>query len=223
MPLAAHSDHRYVETIQGPEPMRILLVDDERTHLQVLSRALARHRPEWQLELASGGRQAVALLHQSTFDVLVTDIGMPDMDGMSLLAEVRSDPGMKALQIIFATALDDRGSMRAGMTAGADDYLTKPFSAEELAAAIESRLKRLVRDPGSAEVASVQAEVRDKLTEREVEVLAHIGRGLGSKEIAAALGISPRTVDVHRTNLMRKVDLHNAASLATLAMRAGLV
>lgn len=54
-------------------------------------------------------------------------------------------------------------------------------------------------------------------------MLAQIGRGLVTKEIAAALGISPRTVDVHRTNLMRKVDLHNAASLATLAMRAGLV
>lgn len=203
--------------------MRILLVDDERAQLHLLSRALSRHRPDWELALASGGREAVALLRESRFEVLVTDIGMPDMDGMSLLAEVRADPGMKALQIIFATARDDRGSMRAGMTAGADDYLTKPFTAEELVAAIESRLQRMARGTGSAEGTAMQSDLRGRLTEREMEILAHIGRGLGSKEIAAELGISPRTVDVHRTNLMRKVDLHNAASLATLAMRAGLV
>lgn len=69
--------------------MRILLVDDERAQLHLLSRALARHRPDWVLALASGGREAVARLRESPFDVLVTDIGMPDMDGMSLLAEVR--------------------------------------------------------------------------------------------------------------------------------------
>ncbi len=203
--------------------MRILLVDDERAHLHLLGRALARQRPDWELALASGGREAASRLRESRFDVLVTDIGMPDMDGMSLLAEVRSDPGMKSLQIIFATARDDRGSMRAGMTAGADDYLTKPFTAGELVAAIESRLQRLVRPSSSEESEALLADLRGRLTERELEVLAQIGRGLVTKEIAAALGISPRTVDVHRTNLMRKVDLHNAASLATLAMRAGLV
>jgi DNA-binding NarL/FixJ family response regulator len=202
--------------------MRILLVDDDRPLLLLLSRGLHRQRPEWELQLAASGKEAVLQLRDAHFDVLVTDISMPEMDGLALLAAVREDPRRASIQIIFATSKDDRESMRTGMTAGADDYLTKPFTAEELVAAVESRLKR--RPPSEAaagDVAGLKDDLCRQLTGRELEILAGIGRGLGSKEIAAQLDISPRTVDVHRTNIMRKLDLHNAASLAGIAVKAG--
>jgi DNA-binding NarL/FixJ family response regulator len=204
--------------------MRILIVDDEPILLLALQRSLRLEQPGWELVLARSGQEALEQLRLAPYDVLVTDILMPGMDGMALLAEVRADPMLTDTTVIFMTAKDDRESMRAGMTAGADDYLTKPFSPSELLAAITGRLRRREMLPPHAREAKASREQLLKLlTEREAEILTQIGRGLVTKEIAAELGISPRTVDVHRTNLMRKLDLHNATALARLAIKAHLV
>lgn len=204
--------------------MRILIADDEPMLLLSLQRTFRVEQPEWDVVLARTGAEALEQLRLQPYDVLVTDILMPGMDGMALLAEVRGDPKLTDTTVIFMTAKDDRESMRAGMTAGADDYLTKPFTPAELLAAITGRLRRKDLVPVlSQEVRASREQVRELLTERETEILAHIGRGLVTKEIAAELGISPRTVDVHRTNLMRKLGLHNATALARLAIKAELV
>ncbi|HLO67321.1 MAG TPA: response regulator transcription factor [Holophaga sp.] len=204
--------------------MRILIADDEPMLLLSLQRALRVEQPEWDVVLARTGAEALEQMRLQPYDVLVTDILMPGMDGMALLAEVRADPRLTDTTVIFMTAKDDRESMRAGMTAGADDYLTKPFTPAELLAAITGRLRRKELVPVlSQETRASREQVRELLTERETEILAHIGKGLVTKEIAAELGISPRTVDVHRTNLMRKLGLHNATALARLAIKAELV
>ena len=88
---------------------------------------------------------------------------------------------------------------------------------------MESRLRRL--EPGvdnSAQAVALRAELKEVLTEREWEVLAQIGLGLVTKDIAATLKLSPKTVSVHRQNVMGKLDLHNAAALAALAIRASI-
>ncbi|BDU74072.1 response regulator transcription factor [Mesoterricola silvestris] len=204
--------------------MRILIVDDEPILLLALQRSFRLEQPEWEVMLSRSGLEALEQLRLQPFDVLVTDIRMPGMDGMALLAEVRADPLLTDTTVIFMTGLDDRESMRAGMIAGADDYLTKPFTPSELLAAIGGRLRRKEMVPLLSHEARLSREqLAGLLTERETEVLIHIGRGLVTKEIAGALGISPRTVDVHRTNLMRKLDLHNATALARLAIKAHLV
>lgn len=203
--------------------MRVLLVDDERLLLRIMEQSLLYLRPGWELLLAHSGEAGIELLRKRGADAVVADIQMPGMDGMALLSAVRSDPSFAPMPFIFITAMDDRGSMRAGMNAGADDYLTKPFTPEELVQAIETRLRRRDQGPPSdAEARALRQRLLVELTDREIEILAFIGQGLVSKEIAAELKISPRTVDVHRTNLMRKLDLHNAASLAGLAVRADL-
>jgi len=204
--------------------MRVLLVDDERLLLVSLTRALRVQRPDWVIDTASDGVQAMALLRSQPVDILVTDIQMPGMDGMALLAQVRRDPDLARLPLILISAEDDRSSVRRGMSSGADDYLTKPFTAEELILSVESRLRRLEQgaDP-SAQSAALNGQLKGLLTERELKVLALIGQGLVTKDIAAELDLSPKTVSAHRQNIMGKLDLHNAAALAALAIRASVL
>ena len=204
--------------------MRVLLVDDERLLLVSLTRALQVKRPEWVIETASDGVEAMRLLKSQHVDLLITDVQMPGMDGFALLMQVRKDPYLAGLPLILISAQDDRSSVRKGMFSGADDYLTKPFSPEELIQTVESRLRRLEQGSNTSILTSfLQRQLQEQLTEREMEVLALIGQGMVTKDIAAALDLSPKTVSAHRQNIMEKLDQHNAAALAALAIRAGLV
>jgi len=204
--------------------MRVLLVDDERLLLISLTRALQVKRPDWTVETASDGIEAMRLLKSQHVDLLITDVQMPGMDGFALLMQVRKDPYLAGLPLILISAQDDRSSVRKGMFSGADDYLTKPFSADELIQTVESRLRRLEQGSNTSILTSfLQRQLQEQLTEREMEVLALIGQGMVTKDIAAALDLSPKTVSAHRQNIMEKLDQHNAAALAALAIRAGLV
>jgi DNA-binding NarL/FixJ family response regulator len=205
--------------------MRLLIADDEPILLLALQRSFRLERPEWELVLARSGEDALEQLRLRPFDVLVTDILMPPgMDGMALLAQIRADPDLADTTVIVMSSKADRESLRAGMTAGADDYLTKPFTPDELLASITGRLRRRELVPlAGSEARETREQLAKILTGRETEVLAQIGKGLVTKEIAQELGISPRTVDVHRTNLMRKLDVHNATALARLAIKAALL
>ena len=204
--------------------MRVLLVDDERLLLVSLTRALQVKRPEWVIETASDGVEAMRLLKSQHVDLLITDVQMPGMDGFALLMQVRKDPYLAGLPLILISAQDDRSSVRKGMFSGADDYLTKPFSADELIQTVESRLQRLEQGSNSSILTSfLQRQLKEQLTDREMEVLALIGQGMVTKDIAAALDLSPKTVSAHRQNIMEKLDQHNAAALAALAIRAGVV
>ena len=204
--------------------MRVLLVDDERLLLVSLTRALQVKRPEWVIETASDGVEAMRLLKSQHVDLLITDVQMPGMDGFALLMQVRKDPYLAGLPLILISAQDDRSSVRKGMASGADDYLTKPFSADELILTVESRLQRLEQGNNASILTSfLQRQLKEQLTERELEVLSLIGQGMVTKDVAAALDLSPKTVSAHRQNIMEKLDQHNAAALAALAIRAGLV
>jgi len=92
--------------------------------------------------LASNGQEGVQAARDFLPDLIVCDIAMPEMDGYSVLMEVRKTPEVASVPFIFLTARTDRAFMRHGMELGADDYLTKPFSAAELMAAIMARLER---------------------------------------------------------------------------------
>lgn len=203
--------------------MRVLLVDDERLVLAMATHALQAKRPEWIVETASDGLEAMQVLRSKPVDILITDVQMPGMDGMALLMQVRRDPELARMPLVLISAQDDRSSVRQGMFSGADDYLTKPFTADELILTVESRLRRLEPGPEpSPQSDDLKKQLLQTLTEREVEVLALIGQGLVTKDIAAELGLSPKTVSAHRQNIMEKLDLHNAAALAALAIRANV-
>ena len=203
--------------------MRILLVDDDRLQLTVLARFMGLQRPLWEVLTAQDGFSAMAVLGTQAVDVLVTDLLMPGIGGMALLAMVRQDPALAHLPLILMTAQTEPGAMRQGMSSGADDFLVKPFAPEELVLAVEARIRRLAMGPeADLETAALRERLAAILTARELDILARIGTGLVTKDIAADLDLSPRTVSVHRANIMRKLDLHNAAALAALAIRAGV-
>ena len=142
---------------------------------------------------------------------------MPGMDGRALFDFLKQDALTADIPFIFVTALGGRENIRSGMAAGADDYLTKPFTAEELFEAVRGRLARIRTLRQKADAASANREIawlRRTISRRECEVLLLVGHGATSKQIAEHLEISIRTVENHRTHLMEKLDAPNAAALA---------
>ncbi|MDI3314982.1 MAG: response regulator transcription factor [Mycobacterium sp.] len=119
-------------------PIRVLLVDDEPTLTNLVKMAL--HYEGWVVDVAHNGRDAIARFQEIGPDVLVLDIMLPDVDGLQILRQVReSDAHTPTL---FLTARDSVKDRVTGLTAGADDYLTKPFSLEELVARLRGLLRR---------------------------------------------------------------------------------
>jgi DNA-binding NarL/FixJ family response regulator len=159
-------------------------------------------------------------------DLILCDIMMPEMDGHMLLNELKISGAYSDIPFIFVTALGERSDVRRGMSSGADDYLSKPFTAEELVSAVTGRLRRLetmrVRDTRD-EFTAERNLIRQSISVRELEVLLLVGKGATSKDIADQLGISLRTVEVHRSNLMTKLRVNNAAMLARWAIIAELM
>lgn len=172
---------------------------------------------------AFDGQTGLAKIREKRPHLILCDILMPEMDGHTLLEILNRENALADIPFIFVTALSNRADVRRGMSAGADDYLTKPFSADELLAAVIGRLHRLEAIRLHCAKSAFQKEhaiLGHLISAREREILILVGNGSTSKEIAERLGISIRTVEVHRSNLMRKLDAANVAILARWAVIA---
>jgi len=145
---------------------------------------------------------------------VVADLRLPGKSGLELQSELRARNA--SLPVVIMTAHGDVPSARTAFQADAVDFLEKPFDHAHLRAAIETAFTRegarLERAGDAAKLAT--------LTGREREVLEHAAKGLHAKEIAAALGISPRTVEVHKTRIMEKLGARNIAELVRFALAA---
>ncbi len=149
---------------------------------------------------------------------VVADLRLPGMSGLELQADLRTRG--KTLPFAIITGHGDVKSARAAFQSDAVDFIEKPFDEAELRAAIEKGLDRESRRIQLAETGSVQAVRLAKLTSREREVLELVGKGLHAKEIAASLGISARTVEVHKARLMAKLEARNVSELVRFALEA---
>ncbi|KAA8966318.1 response regulator transcription factor [Mycobacterium sp.] len=133
-------------------PIRVLLVDDEPALTNLVTMALRYEG--WQVEVAHNGRDAVTTFERFGPDVLVLDIMLPDMDGLHILARVRESQA--DTPTLFLTARDSVMDRVTGLTSGADDYMTKPFSLEELVARLRGLLRRTGQSaPPPAEILTV--------------------------------------------------------------------
>jgi two-component system, LuxR family, response regulator FixJ len=151
---------------------------------------------------------------------ILLDIRMPGMDGLEVQQALR-EQGV-ALPVIIMTGHGDIAVAVRAMKAGAIDFIEKPFEKEVLLTALEqgfSRLRNEERNRGRGEEAGLRIA---SLTPRERDVLAGLADGLPNKTIAYDLGLSPRTVEIHRANLMQKLGVHSLSEALRIAFAAGM-
>jgi DNA-binding NarL/FixJ family response regulator len=209
--------------------VRVLLADDHTLVRAGVRRILEAQRPAWTVSEVGDGDAALEALLAAPIDVLVLDLAMPGRDGFGVLERAKAvRPGLKVLVL---TMHADPEYVARAVRGGADGYLLKDSAVQDLVAGIESVLEgRAYHSPSvqralSDLVRAKEAPPRplDLLTDREREVLRMVAEGHPTKAIAHQLGISARTVETHRANLMRKLDVHSVALLTQLAVREGLV
>jgi two-component system response regulator NreC len=211
---------------------RIVIAEDH-TILREGLRALLSADPEFDVVgEAEDGRAAIRCCEELVPDLVLMDLSMPRMHGFEAIKEIkRQSPEMK---IIVLTVHNTDEYILATLQAGADGYVLKDATQSELVMAIRNVLmgKRYLSPGISEKVIRGYLEGKetlkpssawDTLTRREREILKLIAEGYKNKEVADHLCISLKTVEKHRANLMKKLDLHNAAELTAFAMEKGLV
>jgi DNA-binding NarL/FixJ family response regulator len=215
--------------MSGSTPMRVLLADDHTLVRAGVRKILDAQPSVTVVEEVANGEEALRVLGAMAVDVLVLDLTMPGLDGFEVLR--RAKEMRPELKVLVLTMHADPGYVERAVQGGADGYLLKDSAVNDLVAGIEAvAAGRAYYSP--AVQRSLSEIVRGKtgapraletLTDREREVLKMVAEGLTTKEIASRLDISIRTVESHRANLMRKLDLRSVARLTQFAIKEGLV
>jgi NarL family two-component system response regulator LiaR len=207
------------------DKIRIMLVDD---HAVVRSGLGAFLSVNPDLELvgeAENGEQAVVRANILKPDVILMDLMMPVMDGVTAIALIKKQN--PAIQIIALTSFQEDELVQNALKGGAIGYLMKNVSARELAAAIKAaRDGKMTLSPEAAQAlvhASQQAQETESLTEREREVLKLMVEGLNNAEIAERLVVSLSTVKYHISNILMKLGVDNRVAAVTTAIQKKLV
>ena len=193
----------------------ILIIDDDPVFTRMMS--LILQTEGFCVRTVSDGQSGLASIGEKRPDLILCDICMPDVDGYVVLEALKRERVLADIPFIFVTGMGERDDIRRGMSSGADDYLPKPFSADELLAAVAGRIKRhemIIQQCLAPDCEEEQTILREKITKREREVLLMVGRGATSREIAKKMGVTLKTIEAHRANLMNKLDARNAATLA---------
>jgi DNA-binding NarL/FixJ family response regulator len=189
----------------------VLVVDDDEGHRELISTVLGR--AGFSTVDAANGEEAMAAARRHLPRLVVLDIRMPDLSGYEVCRQLRDEFG-DTVSIVFLSGERTEGFDRAaGLLVGADDYLVKPFSPDELLARVRVRLPCAAEEP---------APVSD-LTKRELEVLRLLSEGLAQKEIARSLVISSKTVAAHIQHILGKLGVHSRAQAVAHAYRRGLL
>jgi DNA-binding NarL/FixJ family response regulator len=180
---------------------------------------------------AADGRQGLELAKSNpTPDLILCDVMMPELDGYGLLSALRENSNTATIPFIFLTAKGEKTDLRTGMNLGADDYLAKPVSRDDLLAALQARferqdahLRQIQREAGSAtgfnpDFSSSKPLESLGLTPREAEVLLWVAQGKANADVAIILGMAEATVKRHLTNSFPKlgVESRNAATFLAL-------
>jgi two-component system nitrate/nitrite response regulator NarL len=211
------------------KPIRVLLVDDHPIVRKGLSSCLSRQENIQVVGEAGDGREALRKAKELAPDVVMMDIDMPHMNGLTATELMRKEmPGVKVLVLSMHTHSDV--VMRI-LQSGARGYIVKEASSEELLRAVETvhagesffssdvarlALNQFVRGGG-------EGPQPGQISNREREVLIAIAEGLSNKEIASRLSVGVRTVETHRERIMRKLNIHSVAGLTRFAIQKGLV
>lgn len=216
------------------KPIRVLLADDHNL-VRAGMRALLQNVPEIEVVAeAENGRQVRALIKAHQPDVVLMDIAMPELNGLDATAQLVKE--FPRLRIIILSMHATKGYVLQALRAGASGYLLKGAATPELALAIKaaargetylsSAISKYVVEAfkgGEIKTTASSPRVDADLTPRQREVLQLIAEGHSTKEIAEKLNISVKTAKTHRSELMRRLDLHDVAAVVRYAVQIGLV
>ena len=210
--------------------IRVLIADDHaivRTGL----RALLNSEPTMKLVgEATGGYEAIELAGKSNADILVLDISMPDLDGISVTKKIKSQ--FPDLRILILTVHEDEALLREAIRVGAAGYVLKRAAETELISAIRAIMGGVLYvDPSMVRVllsdeikpTATLPESVEPLTHREKEILKLIAQGYTNRQTAEELNISTRTVEGHRANLVAKLGLRSRVELVRYSREQGLI
>jgi DNA-binding response OmpR family regulator len=204
---------------------RALVAEDDPDIVELLAHYLATDG--WAVDARADGRQALELLRQGSYELLILDLQLPGMDGLAVCAEARRDPRTRQIPIVMLTARGDEADRIVGLEMGADDYVVKPFSPKELVARVRALFRRLDRNGEAQAVLTFAGLAVDPtrhtvawdgeavhLTAKEFALLAALlearGRVLSRQALLENVwGYSyaegTRTVDVHVRRLREKI------------------
>lgn len=210
--------------------IRVVLADDHPVVRAGIRAMLERIEGIVILGEANNGREALALVEQLQPQLLLSDVSMPELNGLELTARItKSHPHVRV--IILSMHASEEYVWQA-LRAGAAGYILKDTDAREIELAVkEVAAGRSYLTPAVSKQAvdnylqrlGPQANPADILTPRQREILQAIAEGQSTKEIARAFGISTKTVETHRTQLMERLNIHDIPGLVRYAMRAGMV
>lgn len=212
--------------------IRVLIADDHTMFRAGLRALLATEQDIEVVGEAATGEEAVAETEELAPDVVVMDILMPVMNGIE--ATKRLAVACPASRVLVLSMYDDDEHVQQLLAAGAAGFVLKQATGDELVRAIREVMEgglplspsiaaKVVRDYTRRVRSEQEASATEVLTPREREVLIMVAQGQTNQAIAEQLGLSRKTVDVHRTNLMRKLDLHDVTGLVKYALRTGLI
>ena len=215
------------------EPKKqIFIVEDHRLFREGLKAMLSPSQEYEIIGEAEDGLEAIRLIKKQKPDLVLLDLSMPRMNGLSVLREIKGS--MPEVKILVLSIHESDQYVLQAFEARADGYAIKDSSREELRVAIRSVLegKKYISPGVAGNVLEGYLDGRktlktksalDTVTEREKEILKLLGEGYQNKEIAELVHISVKTVEKHRANIMAKLDLHNAAALTAFAFEHGLI
>ena len=212
---------------------QILIADDHELMRKGL-RAVLESQPGWKVcGEAINGRQAVDLAKQLGPDVIVLDVTMPELNGLEATRQIRK--AIPQAEVLILTMHESEALVGEMLAAGAHGYILKADTSRLLVSAIESLAQHKPFFTGKVsevvlrgylnrgEVTNGAADLLEHLTPREREIVQLLAEGKTNKEVAVALGVSIKTVDAHRANVMHKLDLHSVVDLVRYAIRNQII
>ncbi len=211
--------------------LRILVADDHEIVRQGI-RALLLVHPGWEVcGEAADGREAVKKAAELKPDIAIMDIGMPNLNGLSAARQIlHHNPQTK---VLILTMHSSEQVLREVLDIGAQGYLLKSDAGRDLMTAVEalqrnrtffsSKAGEVVLDNFRKHKTGPDNAVKEALTAREREVVQLLAEGKSTKEVAVILGLSVKTTETHRSNILRKLELHSVSELVLYAVRNNII
>ena len=205
-------------------PIRIVLADDHDLVRSGIKALLSMIGGVKVVAEARDGHELIQLVDSLEPDIVMTDISMPRMDGIAAIAQIHArHPRVRLLVLSMYDTVD---FVKRAVANGACGYLMKdapPFELEQAVRGVMATGSYFSPTIAQRLLQPSEPTIDDELTQRQIEILKLIAQGRASKEIAFELGLSPKTVDVHRARIMERLRLNDIASLTLYAVRKGLV